>query len=74
MFYRVDRGLRVIKQEEYENKEMEDAKTEVVQRYYMGSTATSPHSLGPAIHSEAFMFIKKFFHRKNKKAEVSSKD
>ncbi len=50
-----------------ESEPLEDQKLEIVQKFYMGSSATSPHTLLPSINSEAFMFLKSIFRRKRPK-------
>ncbi len=50
-----------------ESEPMEDEKLQIVQKFYMGSAATSPHAILPSINSEAFMFLKSIFRRKRPK-------
>lgn len=47
-----------------EDKETEDARMAVASQFYMGSPNTSPHSQGPSISSEAFLFLKNLFRRR----------
>lgn len=64
---RILKEVDFMKPDDRDPERLEDEKLEVAQRFYMGSTATSPHSLGPSINSEAFMFLKKFFRKRRGK-------
>ena len=60
-----DQKLRAVSDDsEGEDKETEDARMAVAGQFYMGSPNTSPHSQGPSISSEAFLFLKNLFRRR----------
>jgi hypothetical protein len=61
-----------MKPDDKDTDRLEDEKLEITQRFYMGSNATSPHTMLPSINTEGFMFLKKFF-RKRKQDKIAKK-
>lgn len=60
-----DKKLRIVSGDSNgEDKDNEDARMAVARQFYMGSPNTSPHSQGPSISSEAFLFLKNLFRRR----------
>lgn len=47
-----------------QDKDTEDARMAIAGQFYLGAPNTSPHSQGPSINSEAFLFLKSIFRRR----------